>query len=526
MKTFFSLWLVFIIALPNGSAQIISYQSAPTVKTENGVIKGINDSGVLIFKGIPFAQPPVNGLRWKAPKPVLNWQDTLVADHFGPRCMQRPLFGDMVFRSNGMSEDCLYLNIWTPAKTGKEKLPVLVYFYGGGYMAGDGSEPRYQGESMARNKGIISITVNYRLGVFGFLSHPALTAESPYHGSGDYGLMDQSQALKWVKKNIEVFGGDPDKITIAGESAGSISVSAQMASPLSKGLFRAAIGESGSLLGALSVQPLARGEQVGTRFQKMTGAQSLKEMRDIPADSLLAVMGQREAPRFPVTVDGYFLPKSPEKIFAAGEQAQVPLLVGWNSQEMDYHYLMGSQAPTPENYRKIVQQLYGNYADRILELYPGTTKEQVIESASDLAGDRFIAFSTWKWAYMHSKTGNSPVYRYYFSRPRPAHDGSDKEFESRGAVHSAEIEYAMGNLPSNRVYNWKADDYQVSNIFQGFFANFIQTMNPNGLGLPAWKPCTQKEVPQVMHINVQSRLEPVTTRKRYLFLNMLYKNKK
>src|SRR5205807_1266214 len=219
----------------------------------------------------PFAAPPVGDLRWKPPQPVTRWEGVRKADRFSPRAMQPPIFGDMVFRSNGMSEDCLYLNVWTPAKSSKERLPVLVYFYGGGFVAGDGSEARYQGDSMA-HKGIVALTVNYRLGVFGLLAHPELTKESPRHASGNYSLLDQTAALRWVQQNIAAFGGDPKKVTIAGESAGSVSVSAQMASPLSKDLIAGAIGESGSIIGTLSAVPLAEGEQNGLRFATNVGA--------------------------------------------------------------------------------------------------------------------------------------------------------------------------------------------------------------------------------------------------------------
>ncbi|MGN6179364.1 MAG: carboxylesterase/lipase family protein, partial [Mucilaginibacter sp.] len=211
------------------------------VKISNGTLQGVRDSaGIRSFKGIPYAQPPVGNLRWKEPQPPQNWSGILIADHFGNQAMQKRIYSDMIFRSSGVSEDCLYLNVWTPARSAKEKLPVLVYFYGGGFMAGDGSEYRYDGESLA-TKGIVTVTVNYRLGIFGFLAHPELTQESPHHASGNYGLLDQHAALEWVKKNIAAFGGDPDKVTIGGESAGSMSVSVQVASPLSKGLFRGAI---------------------------------------------------------------------------------------------------------------------------------------------------------------------------------------------------------------------------------------------------------------------------------------------
>ncbi len=250
--------------------------SFPTVKTANGLLQGIEVSGISEYKGIPFAQPPVGDLRWKEPQPVKNWEGIRKAEKFGPRAMQLPIYSDMNFRSDGVSEDCLYLNIWTPAKTGKEELPVLVYFYGGGFHAGDGSEYRYDGESMAR-RGIVSVTVNYRLGVFGFLAHPGLSKESSHHASGNYGLMDQVEALRWVKKNIAAFGGNPDHITIAGESAGSFSVSAQVISPLPRNLFTAAIGESGSLLNFKPLTTLKEAERIGTAFSDSMGAHSIKE---------------------------------------------------------------------------------------------------------------------------------------------------------------------------------------------------------------------------------------------------------
>ena len=280
--------------------------------TENGVIEGFERAGVKIFRGIPYAQPPVGELRWREPQPVKNWEGVRKTTHFGPRAMQLPVFGDMRFRSNGMSEDCLYLNVWTPSKNNREKLPVLVYFYGGGFIAGDGSEYRYDGESMAR-QGIVTVTINYRLGIFGFFSHPELTKESPHRASGNYGLLDQSAALQWVKRNIAHFGGDPDKITIGGESAGSYSVSAQMASPLSRNLIAGAIGESGSLLGFGKM--LSSEAEMGLLFQKQVGAENIRELRNISADRLLEMTKRRDIPSFGVIVDGYFFPDKPETIF-------------------------------------------------------------------------------------------------------------------------------------------------------------------------------------------------------------------
>lgn len=515
-------------------------QAQNRVKTVNGLIEGVTnkDTGIYIYKGIPFAQPPVGNLRWQPPQPVKNWQGVRKADQFGPRAMQRPIFGDMNFRSNGMSEDCLYLNVWTPSKSGKDKLPVLVYFYGGGFMAGDGSEPRYDGESMAR-KGIVAITVNYRLGVFGFLAHPELTKESPHHASGNYALFDQMAALQWVQKNIAVFGGDPKRVTIAGESAGSIAVSAQMASPLSKNLIAGAIGESGSIIGALSAVPLAEGEQNGVKFAAAIGANSLAELRAMPADKLLETTAKPNLPRFSPTIDGYFFPKSPYEIYADGEHAHVPLMVGSNSEESGYFGVLGREKPTVEAYKNALQKLYGDKAEQVFKVYPATNENEVMAAAQDLASDRFIAYSTWKWIDLSNKTGGKPTYYYYYARPRPAmrpamgaavpglaggvisgpQAAAAQRAPSRGAAHSAEIEYAMGNLDSNKVFAWNDDDYKVSKIMQQYFANFIKTGNPNGPALPEW-PQFGKD--QRLIIDVNTRAEQEKVRARYQVLDQFF----
>lgn len=521
-------------------AQLNDEALAPRAKTVNGIVKGNNVSGIRTFKGIPFAAPPVGNLRWREPQAVKNWTGVRKADEFGPRAMQRALFGDMNFRSDGVSEDCLYLNVWTPAVTGTERLPVLVYFYGGGFVAGDGSEPRYEGESMSR-KGIVAITVNYRLSVFGFFAHPELTKESPHHASGNYGLLDQAAALQWVQQNIAAFGGDPKKVTIAGESAGSFSVSAQMASPLSKNLIAGAIGESGSLLGTNPPVSLSEAEQLGEKFASAVGANSLAALRAMTADQLLQATAKPNLGRFPVTVDGYFFPKSPLAIYTAGEQAHVPLLVGWNSEENNYRSILGQDKPTIENYTKAVQKIYGERGVDALKAYNAATDNDVEQVATDLAADRFIGFSTWKWSDLQSRTGTKPVYRYFYTRPRPAmraemgnavaglaggviRDTSaakaPKPAASRGAVHSAEIEYAMGNLPTNRVYDWQPEDYKVSEIMQSYFANFIKTGNPNGLGVPAWPAINNKSV-DIMHIDVNTKAQPEKNRQHYLFLDGL-----
>lgn len=528
--------LIFLLMLTASQSNAQSDKRSVLTQTtiENGLIEGIDDSGIAIYKGIPFAQPPVGDLRWRPPAEPENWNGIREAKKFGSGCMQLPVFSDMNFRSKGFSEDCLYLNVWTPAKSLDKNLPVLVYYYGGGFMAGDGSEPRYDGASMARNHGIVTVTVNYRLGVFGFMAHPELTEESPRNASGNYGLLDQTKALQWVKDNISAFGGDPNDITIAGESAGSISVSAQMASPLSRNLIAGAIGESGSIMGALPAVPLEEAENTGQHFADLIGAQSLGDLRAMVADTLLKHTGQQQAPQFSPTVDGYFFPKAPVEIYADAEQTNVPLFVGWNSQEMSYQFIMQGDDPTPENYTQKVEELYGEEADKILELYPGSTSEEAVYSATDLAGDRFIGYSTWKWSDLHSQTGNQPVYRYYYTHPRPpmieeqkhaqndGEEGSNDFPEPIGAAHAVEIEYLMGNLSSNNVFAWTKEDYKVSDIFQNYAANFIKNKNPNGLGVPYWSAINKGDTPKMIYIGPETQLKKEQHRERYLLLDELY----
>jgi para-nitrobenzyl esterase len=514
--------------------------AADRVRTAAGVVEGAGRgaSGVRAFRGIPFAQPPVGELRWRPPQPAGRWEGVRAASKFGPRCMQHPVFGDMNFRSEGMSEDCLYLNVWTPAKSAKEGLPVLVYFYGGGFVAGDGSEPRYDGEGLAR-RGVVAVTLNYRLGLFGFLAHPELSKESPRRASGNYGLLDQAAALRWVRENIAAFGGDPRRVTVAGESAGSASVSAQMASPLSKGLIAGAIGESGSVLSTMRAVPLAQAEADGVKFAGEVGAASLAALRALPAERLMEATSRRPFGRFPIAVDGYFFAEPPHETYAAGRQARVPLLVGWNSEEMSWRALLGGDEPTPENYERAVRKLYGGRAGEALRLYPAGTREEVLEAATDLAGDRFIGYSTWKWFDLHARTGGRPVYRYFYAHPRPPmvpemgdarpglaggvvrgqDPGATRTPPARGAAHSAEIEYALGNLATNKVYAWTPDDYKVSELLQGYFANFVKRGDPNGAGLPPWPAVARGGPARVMRLAVDPRVEDDRHRARYLFLD-------
>jgi len=449
----------------------------------------------------------------------------------------------MKSRSKGVSEDCLYLNIWTPATRNTKDLPVLVYFYGGGNVAGDASEFRYDGESMAK-KGIVVVTTNYRLNIFGFFAHPELSAEAPYGASGNYGLLDQNAALQWVRKNIAAFGGDPEKVTIAGESAGSIGVSLQMASPLSGELIAGAIGESGaSIHPTLAPVPLKEAEQTGLEFAKNSGYPSLAELRQLSTRDVYEIYNESKRFGFPVAIDGYFLPATLPEIFRNKEQAKVPLLLGWNSAEIPGMAVMQGQPYNEENYIGRVKELYPEDHKKVLELYPHSTQKEIEYSATALASDRFIVYSTWKWFDLHRNHSDQPVYRYLYSKLRPplrddtltsglAGGTVEKSTDAPeapkpiGAPHACEIEYCMGNLHLVDDYAWTAEDYKVSETMQNYFANFIRTGNPNGEGLPPWDAARGGEVsPPVMVLDVESKQKHAENDARYLFLDRAYGNR-
>jgi len=511
------------------------------VKVENGLIEGLynTETSLQYYFGVPFAKPPVGDLRWKAPQPLDNWKGVLSTKEFGARPVQSNVFGDMNSRSNGLSEDCLYLNVWTPAKRNTTGLPVLVYFYGGGFVAGDGSEPRYDGAAMAK-KGIVVVTVNYRLNIFGFFAHPELSKEASYKASGNYGLLDQHAGLKWVQKNIAAFGGDPKKVTIAGESAGSISVSSLMASPLSKNLIAGAIGESGAAINpTLAPVSLAEAEKTGLEFAKNAGYPTLAQLRALSTRDLHELYVESKRFGFPTVVDGYFYPKTLPEIFNAKEQAQVPLLLGWNSAEIPGMAFMQGLPYSEENYTKKVKEAYPKDHEEVLKLYPHGSEKEIELSATALASDRFISYSTWKWFDLHRKNSSKPVYRYLYSKLRPALvdknlssglaggtvQGGPKMPELIGAPHACEIEYCMGNLDLVKEYAWTRDDYAVSETMLSYFANFIIKGNPNGDKLPEWPAAEAHDTtPPVMIIDTQSKSVDAKDDARYLFLDKAYKN--
>ena len=518
------------------------------VKTQYGVLEGFEEDGVKKFLGVPFAQAPVGELRWKAPQPVQAWEGVREAKQFGNDPMQLDIFGDMQFRGPGRSEDCLYLNIWTAAATTADALPVLIYFNGGGLVAGSGSEPRYDGSAIAK-EGVIGVTANYREGVFGFFAHPELTAASDYKGSGNYGFLDQVAAIKWVKENIAAFGGDPDKITIVGESAGSFSVSLLMCSSLSKSLIAGAMLSSGAEVMPNKPLTQAEADSAGARLLKWAGIASIADARAIDADSLEKAFPPVGMSR--LVLDGLFMTESADAVFERGEQAQVPLLAGWNSLEAHPMQALQGQAPTLQNYKNALKAQFGDMTDEIFKAYGIETDEDVMsQKGFDLVSDLFTGFPTWKLCDYHAKSG-LPVYRYHYMHPRPQQSEKmgdkvaalaggvrEKTAEEKkaqqpqiapGAVHSADIEYAMGTLDTNEYYDWQDEDYAISKLFLTYYANFCKTGNPNGQGLPKWTAITKEnlDAAPVMKIDVESKEVASPERENaYRTLEKYYRSKK
>ncbi len=520
------------------------------VKTQYGVLEGFEDNGVKKFLGVPFAQAPVGELRWKAPQPVMAWDGIREAKQFGDDPMQLNIFGDMAFRGPGRSEDCLYLNIWTTAQTTADALPVLIYFNGGGLMAGSGSEPRSDGSSIAK-EGVIGVTANYREGVFGFFAHPDLTAASDYKGSGNYGFLDQVAAIKWVKENIAAFGGDSAKITIVGESAGSFSVSLLMCSPLSKNLIAGAMLSSGAEVLPYLPSSQADADAAGAELLKQAGIASLADAMALNADSLQKLLPPKGMAN--VVLDGYFMTESADAVFEKNEQAQVPLLAGWNSLEAHPMQAIQGQAPTLQNYKNALKSQFGDMTDEIFKAYGIEKDEDVMnQKGFDLVSDLFTGFPTWKVCDYHAKSG-LPVYRYHYMHPRPqqsakmgdkvaalaggVREKTDEEKKAAaqqpqiapGAVHSADIEYAMGTLDTNEYYDWQDEDYAISKLFLTYYANFCKTGNPNGEGLPQWTAITKDnlDAAPVMKIDVESKEVSSPERENaYRTLEKFYRNKK
>jgi para-nitrobenzyl esterase len=468
--------------------------------------------GVRCFKGIPYAAPPVGDLRFRAPQPVVPWHGVRPTDAFGRNAVQGVVFDDIDPYTIGVSEDCLYLNVWTPARLNtSERLPVMVWIHGGGFVVGSGSEPRYDGAKLAA-RGIIVVTVNYRLNAFGFLAHPALSAESPDSTSGNWGLLDLIAALNWVQRNIAAFGGDARAVTIAGESAGSSAVSILMALPRAKGLFARAIGESGAFFSgpARKLEDLVAAEQVGHALARKLGAKSADDLRKLKADDILAA-----APGlgFRPIVDGHVVQQAPAELIARGLHSDVPLLAGWNKDE-------GFSFPLPADrvYEDVVRDMFGPRAGVVLEAYPGGDAEIAAASSRALAGDSRIAHSTWAFIEAQKVGGTADIFRFRFERAPLTPEGWFGKIPSReaGAFHAGELLYVFETLDA---FPWVVDDADraIADLTGGWWSNFVKTGNPNGPGLPEW-PSYRGAGGPVMHIDHPPVVEPGTDDARHRLL--------
>jgi para-nitrobenzyl esterase len=480
---------------------------AQPVRVPGGLVAGVpgRNTTLTVFRGVPFAAAPVGDLRWQAPQPPKAWSGVRRAEAFGPSCIQRIVTESKPWTyefmtHNDVSEDCLSLNVWTPARAVTERHAVLVYIYGGANTEGSSAVPVYDGEGLA-SKGIVVVTINYRLGVLGFFTHPALSQESSYHASGNYGLLDQIAAVRWVHDNIASFGGDPARVTIAGQSAGASAVHNLTASPLAKGTFQRAIAQSGSNIGTgRAGRTMADQEADGTRFAEAKGATSLAALRamtwqqvvaPVPAPAAGTAPGTpgRGGRAFGIVVDGYALPVSVQQAFAEGRQNDVVTLTGSNADEN------GAQpAPTITlaAFKAQAQQRYGDLAAEFLALYQASTDDEARMAQNESSRDQ-ARVSTYLWAMSRAKTAKTDVYTYFFSQPLPGPDA-----EQYGAFHTSEVPYVLNTLyASDRPF--AEADRAIADRLSSYWANFAATGNPNGRGLPMW-PAVSAELPQTMEV--------------------------
>ncbi|MFN8241751.1 MAG: carboxylesterase family protein [Bacteroidales bacterium] len=469
---------ILLLSCNSGSEQ------NPERKVEGGVIAGFVKEGVNVFMGVPFAAPPVGELRWKEPQPVIPWEGVRQCVKPPASAMQaRPLpfmmwSKEFMAPEEPLSEDCLYLNIWTASRNKKDRLPVIVWIHGGGFTGGSGTVPLYDGTEMAK-KGVVFVTINYRLGVFGFLAHPWLSAESTRKVSGNWAILDQIESLKWINKNIAAFGGDPGNVTIAGQSAGSFSVNALMVSQLARGLFHRAIGQSGGMFMREGlVNNLKAGEDAGVKYVERTRAKSLGELRQIPADTLIRI-----ASRWGILTDSVVVVPAPDA-FGSGTQNDVPLISGWNADDG----VSFGPSQKAEAYVSNAKRVYGDKAEAYLEFFPGKTDEEAAASQK-IFSQLFFGYHNYTWAKMQSKTGKNKAWLYYFTHVPPGEP-------NYGAFHSAEFGYALNTLKLwNRPFT--KTDFDLSEAMSTYWVNFARTGDPNGAGLPVW-PAFDSAKPELM----------------------------
>jgi para-nitrobenzyl esterase len=512
--------LAFVIILGySTSAQRGPLNAAP-ISTASGLVNGYyhEKTGITIFRGIPYAAPPTGELRWKPPQPSIAWNGVRECSTFSASPMQnKPLSflmigPEFVVPREPLSEDCLYLNIWTGAKSSGERRPVLLWIYGGGFITGGAAAPGYSGEALAE-QGIVFVSFNYRLGVFGFLAHPALTAESDHHSSGNYALLDMIAALQWVKKNIASFGGDPDRITIAGQSAGSASVNCLLASPIAKGMFQGAIGESGSLVlenPILHMRSLSDAESEGEKISQKLNASDLQALRRIPADELQKKAGGFFAP----IVDGWIMTASVAETYQLGGQTHVPLMTGWNGDE---GLLFG--IASKENFARQASD-FGADSNLFKKYFPSVTDQESVRSQIALAVDKTIGLSQYTWALEQNKGVSVKTFLYQFTRKPPA-EGDQKKF---GAYHTAEIGYALHNLDSIG-RKWEPVDRQLERQMSAYWVQFVKTGDPNQAGLPLWGVFSD-EHPMAIRFGDSTIAGPLPDKAALDFLSAHYPGKK
>ena len=491
--------VAFVISLLLASAA--SAGPVKVVRVDGGLLEGTAEDGLMVYRGIPFAVPPVGDLRWRAPLPAAKWEGVRKADTFGRACLQ---INQAIANLPAPNEDCLYLNVWSPAARADEHLAVMVWIHGGGFTAGTPPERLYHGEAIAK-KGVVVVTVAYRLGVFGFLAHPELSAESGSTRRATTACSTWLPALQWVKKNIAAFGGDPARVTIFGESAGGIAVSQLCASPLAKGLFQAAISQSGGSFGPVregggpgeNMQPLATAEKAGAAWSSKIGAANLADLRKSPGEKLLASARAQRGIAWPIT-DGRVIPDDQFQAVPAGHYNDVPVLAGYNSDEGASFGNVTSR----DTYITTVQQRYDRFADRLLAAYPwgeGAARK----SARDLTRDTTFGWHTWTWARLQEKTGKSNAYLYYFDQH--AEYPADSPRFGFGSPHAAEMAYVFDHFLNRQP---TSEDLALSDTMIMYWTNFAKTHDPNAAGLPVW-PAYHSAAPQMMYLAGSPKAGPL-----------------
>ncbi len=492
-------FVVVVVVASFTMLPVIAGAADGPVKVEGGLVQGVAEGGLAVYRGIPFAAPPVGDLRWKAPQPVVGWSGVRSAEKYAPTCVQS--MGAPP--PSGVSEDCLYLNVWTPARSATEKLPVLVWIYGGGFNGGATSYPVHDGAKLAK-RGVVLVSVAYRVGVLGFFAHPELSAESPSHSSGNYGLLDMIAGLRWISRNIPAFGGDPARVTIFGESAGGIAVSMLCASPVAKGLFHGAISQSGGSFGPSNTSPqpgenmrlLADAESSGVEFARAAGASSIKELRALTSEKLLEARRGQRGMAWPI-VDGYVIPGDQYRLYESGRFNDTPILVGYNSDEG----LSFTRVKKADEYAGGVRERYGPFADRLLAAYP-TVGDGVTKTARDLARDSAFGWHTWSWARLQSARGKGKVYYYYFDQHPQRTPGTPEA--DHGTPHGVDVPYVFENLGGTAT----SDDRHISETMAAYWTNFAKRGDPNGEGVPAW-PAFSDANAVVMYLGPTIRTGPV-----------------